>query len=312
MHLHDRLDRTDWPERLTLLGVEDEDRAPLLRAVGAVLADEDLVARTTWLAEHYLLPWIGAWRGVFERDGFWPGEVFDPAMAGAQPLCALLATVDDVRAFHASRGIDGATSWASLADLGQQVAKHRAVTGRTGLTHFNWLRNVWAGCYIRLGRLQFELYRSDLDGALSGPVTMLNTHIPAGGSMAPGLVDESLLRAPAFFREHFGDQLDAGGLDWLTCWSWLLDPQLAQLLPGSNVADFAARWQACSSSGNDRDGYYFVFDIEPLEGAALPYGVDELPQRTSLERALVGLWRSGGHLQRVRGRIRCGQVRVER
>lgn len=301
-----RLTRNDWPKRLGLLGVEPVDHEPIIAMIGQVLEDEAALARVQRYGDDLLVARLGDWRDVFGREGFPEIELLNPLMASALPLCALLATVDDVRAFHAAHGVPDAISWASVADVGQQVTKHRLVTGRTGLTQSNWLRNVWVGTFMRLGRLQFELHRTQLP---EGERTVLNAHIPAGGSMTPQAVDESLVAAAPFFERHFGDHFD-GSLEWVVCSSWLLDRQLLQLVPGSNVADFADRWEAIGGEPKDRDGYYFVFNIEPLPGTTLPFRLDELPQNSSLERALARLWREGGHVQQVKGRIPAGRTRA--
>ena len=308
MDIASRLDRPDWDERLARLAVEEQDRGPLIDAIAGVLADDRRRERAAEAAQTLLVDQLGKWRDVWERPGFEAGEVLDPLLAGAVPLCALLATIEDVREYHAARGIDEQTTWASLADVGQQVSKHRLVTGRPGLTQYNWLRNVWSGCYLQVGRLQYELFRTDFEGQLDAPVTVLNTHIPALGPMRPDDVDASLVAAPAFFERHFADQLE-GPIEWVMCYSWLLDQELPELLPGSNIADFASRWEPVGSSDRDRDGYYFVFNIEPLPSTTLPFKLDELPQDTSLERALVERWRRGGHVEVTTGRIPLGQVR---
>ena len=288
------------PVLLDHLGVEDQDRGPITELVDQVHRDADLLAEVHRLTA-LLTPYIGQWQDTWERPGFLLSDERDEVMAGGLPLCALLATASQVHAHHLARGISDDVSWASLADLGQQVTKHRLVRGATGLTQTNWLRNVWAGDFIRLGRLQFELYTTDLG---DGPELVLNTHIPGDGPMSPAAVGQSLAAAPGFYVEHYADQLGAGGgIDWLYCQSWLLDPVLDEVLPGSNIAAFSKLWQVIGGVQRDRDAYYFVFDIEPDPARELPDGLDELPQRTSLERALVSHWRAGNHLVQARGRI---------
>lgn len=303
MDVRERLTRTDWPARLALLGVEEPDRAPIQNSIEATLANPDHVAIVQRYADELLLPGIGQWRGVFDRPGFPTGDDRPgAAIEGGLELAAILATAEDVHRHHLNRRIDEHTSWQSLADIGQQVTKHRLVSGTTGLTQANWLRNVWTGDYLRLGRLQFELYETTFNGVLTEPMTVLNCHIPASGPMSPELVQESLDRAGPFFATHFADQLTSP-LEWIMCESWLLDRQLPLLLPGSNIADFCARWDVLNARRNDRDGFYFVFNAEPAKDADLPGDVDHLPERTSLERAIVGLWRRGGHVHTSVGRL---------
>lgn len=298
MSLVERLSLATLPVLVERLGIEEQDRGPVTELVVQVVGDPALVAEVERLAE-LVVPFIGQWRDSWNRPGFSAADERDDLMVGALPLCVLLASAQDVHEHHLARGIPAEVSWASLADVGQQITKHRLVNGSTGLTQANWLRNVWAGDFIRLGRLQFELYSTDVG---NGTEVVLNTHIPADGSMAEAAVSQSLEGASAFFAEHFADQVE-GGVDWLYCQSWLLDPILVDLLPGSNIASFASRWQITGGIPKDRDAYYFVFNIEPDPARPLPHDLDELPQRTSLERALVAHWRSGGHLLQAQGRV---------
>src|SRR5262249_22697493 len=88
-----------------------------------------------------------------------------------------------------------------------------------------------------------------------------------------------------------------------TCTSWLLDEQLSEYLPaGSNIMRFAQRFELVPGSLNYDEGILnFVF------GAGLKKELDDLPQRTTLERAVVEHIRSGRHW-----RLRTGWLSLER
>ena len=88
---------------------------------------------------------------------------------------------------------------------------------------------------------------------------VLGVHIPGDGPMPPTAVDESFARAGPFFARHYPE---VGPLRWLTCHSWLLDPLLTDLVPGSNLASFTRRWQTWSCEDADRDVLYFAFGVE--------------------------------------------------
>ncbi len=302
MDVLQRLAETDWTVRLTQLGVHQPDRAPLLDLVEQVRHRPDDVARVQHLADTVLLPYIGDYLGVFaeDRPSFGPDDADHPLMRGALPLVALLVTADDVHEAHRRRGIPADTSWRSLSDLGQQVAKTREVEGRTGSHNQNWLRNVWADGYLWLGRLQLEVQRSQLGNDDAEPVPVINVHIPDDGPLPPEAVDDAFRRAAREMPRYYPELRDA---EHLMCQSWLLDPQLQQLAPGSNVAAFQERWRLWKTEPRDRDGYYFVFDIEPEKGRDLPYGIDALPVRSGLQQALVDLWRRGGHVQMGYGAV---------
>ena len=74
------------------------------------------------------------------------------------------------------------------------------------------------------------------------------------------------------------------------CYSWLLDDQLAEYLDErSNIIRFQRRFRIVGEGSNgDAEILRFVFKrIAP--------DIDELPQRTKLERAIVAHLRAGRH-----------------
>ena len=197
-----------------------------------------------------------------------------------------LAALPHVRAYHAVRGIPDGVARATLADLGRVMRIYREANGAPGLDEQNWLTLHWRGALFELGRLQFER-RGGGD---------LGLHIPGGAPLDPAAVDASLGQARPFFDRHFPEERHRTA----TCTSWLLDPQLAEALPpDSNIVGFQRRFELLGvPQPGDEDVFKFVFrrDDPPL---------DELPQRTTLERALVSHLRAGGHW-----RVRTGRLRI--
>jgi hypothetical protein len=210
---------------------------------------------------------------------------------------AYASMVEVTRAFHGERGVPDDISWATLADLGQQLVIHRKRRGTTGLDLQWWLVPHFLGALYALGRLQFHLYHlrvgiagpafwpdTDEPGFRKGDAT-LGVHIPATGPLVPSQCDASFALAGSFVRDHFP------GHDFrvATCTSWLLDEQLADYLPeDSNIVRFQRRFTVVDGATDDgRDTLRFVFD-------RVPESIDKLPQRTTLERAIVAHLRGGG------------------
>lgn len=303
MDVRQRLQSLDLDHRLIQLGVHDEDREAIAGIVAAVMSDERDLDAVQLLANEVLLPNIGNWFDYNDTPGF-PEETADhPAGRGALPIVALIATADDVHAAHLRRGIPEDLSWQSLADFGHQVAKHRWVEGTHGLHNQGWLRNAWADGFLWLDRLEFELSRTTFPGE-DAPTVVLGTHIPDGGPLDPERVANSFRLAAELFPRYYPE---VGPIEWFTCQSWLLDPNLQQIVPGSNMATFQALWEPYGSNPGDRDGYYFGFNIEPEKGRELPYGLDELPYDSRLHRGMVDFWRGGGHFVAAHGRIPVSQ-----
>ena len=208
-----------------------------------------------------------------------------------------VAALPDVRAYHRQRGVPDEVSWATLADLGRQMAVYRKRAGESGFDDPVWVTLHFTGAIYQLGRLQFERVRlgntlgraiSAVDPAFRPGSPALSVHIPGYfGPFSPGACDASFAAAVTFFAKHFPeDQCEVG-----VCHSWLLDEQLAEYLPEtSNIVRFQRRFRPAFQPGdNDGGTLRFVFGLEtdrPL---------DIYPQRTTLERAVIGHIRSGRH-----------------
>ncbi|BCL79933.1 DUF5596 domain-containing protein [Ktedonobacteria bacterium brp13] len=214
-----------------------------------------------------------------------------------------LSTLPAVRQWHQEHGIADDVSWVTLADLGEHIAIHRRLFGTAGLDSPRWLTLHFRGGLYRLGRLQFEqsrlpaqwpLYNDSINNAVPEPrpnpgAPALAVHIPeSGGPLEPDACSESFALARDFFARHFPEEQYHFGC----CGSWLLDPQLADYLPHtSNIVRFQRRFHLVSDSTNgDQDVMRFVF-------RRTAPSLDELPQRTMLERAVVEHLQAGKHWQ---------------
>ncbi|MGI3780424.1 MAG: acyltransferase domain-containing protein [Janthinobacterium lividum] len=278
------------PQRVHALGFSPDDAADVLAAAVAVLErPADLAAVEA--AAVRLVDRIGV---LPPTDGSAVWEGLDPDVDGVRPMLALLATAPAVAAFHALRNVPTDVTTATLADLGQQVRVHRMVTGSFGLGTHPWESGwVWSGALYRLGRLQFDLERQPtVDG--TGEEWVLSTHIPRGDGLAPADVDASFAAALPFFAEHFAEHPARD----VHCHSWMLDPRLPELLPGSNLAAFQQRWRTYGDAvPGDEDAMFFGFARHG------PLDLDELTAETSLQRAILSLWRAGESWHVVNGRL---------
>jgi hypothetical protein len=293
----DRLTATD-DGRLSLLGFQSDDRRDVLLAIERVLGEPALLSRVQLFANQ-LRDRIGDFESEANPfavpDGYddLDPEVIDKEWGiGVLPMLALIATADDVAAFHAGRGIDASISEASLSDLGQQAWVHRRTFGSFGLHTYGWMRICWSGALYWLGRLQFNLTRYQDDWIVS-------THIPESGPLTPEAAADSFGRARGFFARHFPESPTR----LFHCDSWLLDPQLTEVLaPESNMVKFQQLWQLTDYRRvGDSDAIFFVFrrrgDVDH----------STLPQDTTLQRAIVQKINSGGHWY-----VRVGTIEQDR
>jgi hypothetical protein len=279
---------------LATLGFRDDDRGDAQRAIEAALAEPERLAELQRMVDR-----LRAGIGAIGSDG--PNPLDDSAArsdwrgVGVLALLALLAVADDVRAFHRSRGIPAEISDRSLADLGQQAWVNRRTLGAFGLHTYLWMPVAFGGNLFWLGRLQFNLVRR-------GTAWAISTHIPEDGPLTPESVDDAFRRSVAFFAEHFPDYPTTS----LHCSSWLLDPQLAEVLaPDSNMVRFQRRWTLEGEGTDaDEDAVFFTFRRRALADRA------DLPRDTTLQRAILDRLDAGGHWRSWNGTIDPGPYRT--
>lgn len=212
-------------------------------------------------------------------------------------VLALLACVPSVLAYHAERGVPEDVTWDTLSDLPRHVARYERLHGRPGFSELRWLSTHLRGLIYSLGRLQFERIRAiplpedhaavvAATGELAEDEVMLNVHIPETGPLHPGLCEAAYAQAIDRFAAWHPDERPRA----FVCHSWLLDPQLRDYLPSSsNIIRFQDRFDVVGA-GSEAPGSMqeFVF------GRAGQVDLEDLPQRTSLERAFVQHLRAGG------------------
>ncbi|BCB89960.1 hypothetical protein Psuf_072730 [Phytohabitans suffuscus] len=204
-------------------------------------------------------------------------------------MYAYLALVDVVAGYHRERGIADAVSWATLADLGRNLAIDRRMRREGWPVMQAWLTLHARGGLYELGRLQHHR---------GGASTVIDLHIPESGPMTPEAVTASLDEARAFFPRHFPDERYTA----FACGSWLLDPQLLEYLPeDSNIVRFQRRFELEPY----QEPQWLDADVEVLRFVfrTLTTPLDQLPRRTALQRAIVDHLKSGRHWQIRRGHL---------
>jgi hypothetical protein len=274
------------------------DAAPLLERLGVLPEDAaEILAHwpdDTWPGELlWLLDRVPSLLEENMGSGEWlpPGPALDPALGPAARLLYVytyLARIDAALVYNRALGIDDAVTWATLADLGRNLAIDRRMNGQGWPIMAQWLTLHVRGAIFELGRLQYQRSRVVEPVArlldLAHETRTLALHIPESGPLTPEACDTSLAEARVFFDRHFPDEEH----ELVTCGSWLLDPQLAEYLPeDSNMVRFQRRF-ALTPEERDAGIEIFRFVFRCIDAP-----LDELPQETTLQRAVVAHVRAG-------------------
>ena len=207
-------------------------------------------------------------RSFLEHDGV-PGDVIDAT------LQIFRRHVDIHRRLHESNGVD-AGWWTLLVLRGEllqcgSLQYHRVTLGVGTLSPFPWYDEeaiAALGVGFRVGD------------------PSVGIHIPDRADLSSASVDDSLDQA----RRVLSDVWPEPDRRLLTCQTWMLDDRLDGLLaPKSNIVEFQRRFTLLPHwYEDDDDVLQFVF-------RTVDTSLDSLPQRTSLERAVVQVLRAGEH-----------------
>ena len=204
------------------------------------------------------------------------------------PVLILLTRLPWLQDMYAQHGIGEEVLRGTLADLLIWMEDCERRTGECGLQDYGWLSNHFRFVLFAVGRLQYIVYRAQPEvaamaqGICEGD-TVLQLHIPAGAPLNTDAALASLQSAPGFFREH----LHTEGIKAVVCESWLMNPYLPEIVPGSNLARFSQLFTVAKETDSDAQMFERVFD-RPLDAW------ENMPQDTSLRRAMRAWYERGG------------------
>jgi len=121
-----------------------------------------------------------------------------------------------------------------------------------------------------------SIVKSEWDLILDYDDLILDMHIPAAGPMGKDLCMESYKEAFLFFKSR-NPQLK---INCIYCTSWLLSPQLFEIIPKSNTTNLMDSYHLFPTPSNKNDGLSFIFGKEYEDWS-------KAPQDTSLQRKIV-------------------------
>ncbi|CAM4068569.1 acyltransferase domain-containing protein [Paenibacillus alkaliterrae] len=173
-------------------------------------------------------------RLISDRQAFF--ETVKQSLSYRQMFLALFARFAvDAYEEYAAKGISDDIYYDTFSDLRLWSAKCYQDYGVYGIVEYQWLQEHVRLRLFRLGRLQFQPIALDHEAVVEGRKfgkgeLVLNVHIPEGGPLDEHSVGQSFEQAKTFFR---------GIPSIFVCQSWLLFPQLSEVLPpASNILKF--------------------------------------------------------------------------
>lgn len=217
-------------------------------------------------------------------------------LLGADPdkikmlACMLICAADQYQ-WYREKGISEAIFTATMGCFTRFIEECRQITGRYAFDREWWTARQVSGSLFRIGELEYEMISGNSGAAIS-------IHIPSDSILTEAKCDSSLEAAKAFFAEIFPMYKDAE----YSCHSWLLAPELKDLLPGdSRILAFQRRFQIhrVDYQGND----YLEWVFKTRDGK-----IDDFPEDTLLQRNMKQHLKNGGKIGTGLGRLAPGII----
>jgi len=206
---------------------------------------------------------------------------------GFKMLTLMLHTAIECREDYDARGISEEVYIASMSCFTRFVKEHMVSYGCYGFDRGFWTVRQLSLTVFRLGQLEYEI----MDDARRGK--FISIHIPNSSRLEPKELRLSYETARAFFAEFFPDYADVP----YGCHSWLLSPDLKEILPQtSRIRYFQDQFIILGSEPSD-DYLEWAFQRSPA-------ATENLPERTSLQRSLKAFLLRGGVFRNGEGILR--------
>lgn len=162
-------------------------------------------------------------------------------------LAAALLISEDAYKQYKKLGIPDNVFYDTFSDISVWVNTAKREENIDGLLEVWWIRHILYLNMFKLGRMQYQFYKTDyiLSGLspfqihkapIKNKSKVLNIHIPEGARLDYAECEKSLSMARRFFSEYF-PEYDYKGF---VCDSWLLDPRNARFMStDSNIMKFS-------------------------------------------------------------------------
>lgn len=228
-----------------------------------------------------------AWQAAAARLPAWQED------NGMAQLAVMLAAACRTEEQYCREGIPEDVFLATMDCFRRFLEETHARTGQWAFDRGFWTWRQTGGLLFRLGTLEFEYQRirpGPRPEGLEAEAPVLSVHIPSDAVLGREELDSSYSMASRFFSQV----CSFGRPKAVVCGSWLLAPALEGMLPeGSGIRRFAGDYCRYDVDEKDQEFYEWLFGgYKPLK---------ELPERTSLQRAVKAHLAAGGRLGMARG-----------
>ena len=195
---------------------------------------------------------------------------------GFKMLTLMLHTAIECKEDYDARGISQEIYIASMSCFTRFVKEHMVSYGCYGFDRGFWTVRQLSLTVFRLGQLEYETTTHEGQKIIS-------VHIPNSSKLEQKPLRDSYETAKAFFAKFYPDYADVP----YGCHSWLLSPNLKEILPEtSRIRYFQDQFDILSTEPSDD---YLEWAFQRSDAS-----VENLPERTSLQRSIKAFLLKGG------------------
>lgn len=204
-------------------------------------------------------------------------EILEPDPGKIKMLTCMLQCGADLHRWYGERGIPDTVFFGTMGCFTRFIEECRVKTGTRAFDREWWTARQVSGRLFRIGELEYEMKQTE-DG------NQISIHIPSDAVLSREKCDASMEEAKAFFSGYFPEYREK---DYV-CHSWLLGPELKELLPpGSRILEFQDRFRILEVDYRD-DGYVeWVFKRNDA-------CIRDFPEDTLLQRNMKRYLLAGG------------------
>ncbi len=240
---------------------------------------------------------------LFCNKNRWEVTLKQKPMMKLSLVYAFLPTVWDR---YKEKNIPEEIFWDTMTDIKIWIDDHRTRTDEDGLFELHWIMHHMNLNIFKVGRLQYQKFiwyfksTYNKNGVKIGfGDKFINMHIPRGAKLDYDECVKSLEMAKEFFEKYFPEFPN----NKYACHSWLLYPGNKNFMPeGSNILKFASLYDIIEENEDPESAYLWLYG-QKFKNAELiknrketgNYGhIDELPQKSSLQKSTIDFIKNGG------------------
>ena len=196
---------------------------------------------------------------------------------GFKMLTIFLSTALKSREMYIAKGIGENIFVETMKIFTRMSYEYHGANGCFGFDKGWWTYRQLSLSLFRLGILEFEIKPED---------NTLSVHIPSDAVMTRESLNDSYTQAISFFAKHFADFKYTD----IACHTWLLSPELKNLLPeNSKILSFASDYEVKYNFPDEEDFMEWIFKKKyPTH--------DDLPEDTFLQRTVKAHLKANGKI----------------